>query len=99
MSAEQESQPASVGPTRVRRPRRSLFLKYFVTLLVAAVTPLTINAVSEAYFGYQDSRDQISELLEVESRGAANRIETFIDDIRDHLGWAVQLAWTEADEE
>ena len=84
---------------RANRPRRSLFLKYFVTLFVAAVMPLMLGAISEAWFGYQDRRLQIDELLDVEARSAANRIQTFIDEIRDQLGWAVQLAWTEADDE
>jgi adenylate cyclase len=84
---------------RANRPRRSLFLKYFLTLFVAAVMPLMLGAISEAGFGYQDRRLQIDELLDVESRSAANRIQTFIDGIRDQLGWAVQLAWTEADDE
>ena len=83
---------------RANRPRRSLFLKYFVTLFVAAVMPLMLGAISEAWFGYQDRRLQIDELLDVEARSAANRIQTFIDGIRDQLGWAVQLAWTEADD-
>lgn len=84
---------------RVNSPRRSLFVKYFVTLFIAAVMPLMLGAISEAGFGYQDRRLQIDEVLEVEARSAANRIQTFIDGIRDQLGWAVQLAWTEADDE
>ncbi len=84
---------------RANRPRRSLFLRYFVTLFFAAVMPLMLGAISEAGFGYQDRRLQIDELLDVEARSAANRIQTFIDGIRDQLGWAVQLAWTDADED
>jgi adenylate cyclase len=83
---------------RANRPRRSLFLKYFATLFVAAVVPLTLGAISEAGLGYQDRRLQIDEVLDVEARSAANRIQTFIDGIRDQLGWAVQLSWTEADD-
>ena len=79
-------------------PAPLLFVKYFVTLFVAAVMPLMLGAISEAWFGYQDRRLQIDELLDVEARSAANRIQTFIDGIRDQLGWAVQLAWTEADD-
>jgi len=73
------------------RPRRSLFLKYFVILLFAAVGPLSLGAVSEAWFSYKDRRIRVSELLNVESRAAANRIETIIDEIRDQLGWVVQF--------
>src|SRR6476469_2055634 len=79
------------------RPRRSLFLKYFVTLFVAAVVPLVLGAISEAWFGYRDQRLHLNEVLQVESRSAANRIETFLDGIRDQLGWAVQFPWTEGE--
>jgi adenylate cyclase len=81
----------------VTRPRRSLFLKYFVTLFVAAVVPLVLGAISEAWFGYRDQRLHLNEVLQVESRSAANRIETFLDGIRDQLGWAVQFPWTEGE--
>jgi class 3 adenylate cyclase len=83
----------------VARPRRSLFLKYFVTLFVAVVVPLIIGAVSETWFGYRDQRLQIDELLQVQARSAANRIQTFIDGIRDQIGWVVQFPWTTGDED
>ena len=81
------------------RPRRSLFFKYFITLFVAVVVPLALGAVSETWFGYRDQRRTLSELLQTESRSAAGRIQTFIEGIRDQLGWVVQLPWTEVDEE
>src|SRR5206468_7636174 len=87
------------GPILVRlpmtRPRRSLFFKYFVTLFVAVVVPLILGAISEAWFGYRDQRLHLNELLQAESRSAADRIQTFIDGIRDQLGWVVQFPWTE----
>jgi adenylate cyclase len=79
----------------VTRLRRSLFRKYFVTLFAAAVVPLILGTISEAWFGYRDQRLHISELLQVESRSAADRIQTFIDGIRDQIGWVVQFPWTE----
>ena len=81
----------------VTRPRRSLFLKYFAILFVAAVVPLILGAISEAWFGYRDQRLHLNEVLQVESRSAPDRIETFIDGIRDQLGWAVQFPWTEGE--
>jgi adenylate cyclase len=83
----------------VTRPRRSLFLKYFVTLFVAVVVPLILAAISEAWFGYRDQRLHLNEVLQVESRSAAERIETFIDGIRDQLGWVVQFPWTEGEDD
>ena len=81
------------------RPRRSLFVKYFVTLFVAVVVPLILAAMSEAWFGYRDQRLHLNELLQAEARSAADRIQTFIDGIRDQLGWVVQFPWTEGEDE
>ena len=80
------------------RPRRSLFFKYFVTLFVAVVVPLMLGAMSEAWFGYRDQRFHLNEVLQVESRSAADRIQTFIEGIRDQLGWVVQFPWTESED-
>ena len=75
-------------------PRRSLFCKYFATLFVAAVVPLVLGATVEGWFGYRDQRRHISEVLRVEARSAANRLEAFTEGIRDQLGWTVQFPWT-----
>jgi adenylate cyclase len=83
----------------VTRPRRPLFVKYFVTLFVAVVVPLMLGAVSDAWFDYRDQRLHLNEVLQVESRSAADRIETFIDGIRDQLGWVVQFPWTQGEED
>ncbi|MDB5581883.1 MAG: transcriptional regulator [Bradyrhizobium sp.] len=86
-------------PSNKRRLRSSLFGKYFVTLLIAVVTPLLLGAASEAWFGYRGQRAALNELLQVESRSATERIQTFLDGIRDQLGWVVQLPWTSGDDE
>jgi class 3 adenylate cyclase len=74
-------------------------VKYFVTLLIAVVVPLLLGAASEAWFGYRSQRAALDKLLQVESRSAADNIQSFINGIRDQLGWVVQLPWTDGDEE
>jgi adenylate cyclase len=81
------------------RPRRSLFLKYFVTLFVAVVVPLMLGAASEAWFGYRDQRVHLNEVLQVESRSAAERIQDYVDGIRDQLGLAVQFPWIQGQDD
>ncbi|WP_407521970.1 cache domain-containing protein [Methylobacterium oryzisoli] len=78
---------------------RSLFAKYLVALFTAVVVPLLANGATEAWFGYRDQRAQLDELLGVEARAASSRIQSFIDGIRDQLGWVVQLPWTPGAEE
>ena len=81
------------------RARRSLFLKYFSTLFIAVVVPLVLGAVSGAWFDYREQRVHLNELLQAEARSAADRIQTFIDGIRDQIGWVVQFPWTEDEDD
>jgi adenylate cyclase len=83
----------------VARPRRSLWSRYFVTLFVAVIVPLVLGAVSEAWFVYRDQRLHLNEVLQVEARSAADRIQTFLDGICDQLGWVVQFPWTHGDDD
>jgi class 3 adenylate cyclase len=83
----------------VTRPRRSLFFKYFVTLFVAVVVPLMLGSATEAWFSFRDHRRHLNELLQVEARSAADRIQTFTDGIRDQLGWVVQFPWTQGEDD
>jgi class 3 adenylate cyclase len=78
---------------------RGLFRKYFLVLFLAVVVPLAANGVSEAWFGYRDQRARLDELLGVEARSAALRIEGFLDGITSQLGWLVQLPWSEEPDE
>lgn len=81
------------------RPRRSLFVKYFVTLFVAVVVPLMLGSATEAWLAFRDNRLDLDEILQVEARSAADRIQAFTDGIRDQLGWVVQFPWTAGDDD
>lgn len=82
-----------------RRPRLSLFGKYFLALFAAVVVPLLFAGAGEALFGYRDQRASLNDLLDAEARAAAAKIQDFIEGIRDQLGWAVLLPWSgETDE-
>jgi class 3 adenylate cyclase len=78
---------------------RGLFRKYFLVLFLAVVVPLAANGVSEAWFGYRDQRARLDQLLGVEARSAAARIQGFLDGITGQLGWLVQLPWSEEPDE
>jgi adenylate cyclase len=78
---------------------RGLFRKYFLVLFLAVVIPLATNGISDAWFGYRDQRARLDQLLRVEARSAAARIQGFIDGITNQLGWLVQLPWTEEPDE
>ncbi|WP_426537858.1 adenylate/guanylate cyclase domain-containing protein [Bradyrhizobium sp. McL0615] len=74
-------------------------MKYFVTLFVAVVMPLMLGSATEAWFAFRDNRFDLNELLQVEARSAAARIQAFTDGIRDQLGWVVQFPWTQGEDD
>lgn len=78
---------------------RGLFRKYFLVLFLAVVVPLAANGVSEAWFGYRDQRARLDQLLGVEARSAAARIQGFLDGTTRELGWLVQFPWSEEPDE
>jgi adenylate cyclase len=78
---------------------RGLFLKYFLVLFLAVVVPLAANGISESWFGYGDQRAILDQLLGVEARSAAARIQSFLDGITNQLGWLVQFPWTDEPDE
>src|SRR6266436_9729701 len=81
------------------RPRRPLFQKYFAALFVAVVVPLLADGASEAWFGYRDQREMLSQRLDTEARSAAGKIAAFLDAITDQLQWTVQLPWRDGMDE
>lgn len=85
--------------TRHRLRLTGLFQKYFLVLFLAVVIPLATNGVSEAWFGYRDQRATLDQMLDVEARSAAAKIQGFLDGITNQLGWLVQLPWTDEPDE
>ena len=79
--------------------RGSLFRKYFLALFAAVVVPLLAAGASEAWFGYRDKRAHLNDLLGAEARLAASKIQNFMEDIREQLGWTVQLPWADGPDE
>jgi adenylate cyclase len=101
-SSSAKSQPApsnAAAPGAPARPRRPLFQKYFAVLFAAVVLPLLANGGSEAWFGYRDQTALLDQILAVEARSAADRIQGFLDSIKDQLGWTVQLPWADGADE
>ena len=79
---------------KVHSNRRSLFQKYFIVLFVVVVLPLLVNNLSEAWFAYRDQRTMLSNLLRVEAESAASKIASFLDEIKNQIGWTVQRPWS-----
>ena len=93
--------PISITKSARQRPRRrsSLFQKYFAALFAAVVLSLLANGASEAWFGYRDQAALLDRMLAIEARSAASRIQSFLDGIKDQLGWMVELPWEDDEDE
>ena len=79
--------------------RRSLFRKYFTVLFVAVVVPLLAASATDAWFGYRDQRAMLSALLRAETAAGADRIRSFVEGVRGHLGWTLQRPWAAGSDE
>ena len=79
--------------------RRSLFRKYFTVLFIAVVVPLLVTSITDAWFGYGDQRAMLNALLRAETASGASRIRSFMDGVRDHLGWTLQRPWAAGSDE
>ncbi len=86
------------GGAEKTAPRRSLFQKYFIAMFAAVVLPLLANGTGEAWLGYRDQRDLLDRLLRAEADNAAARIDSFLTNIKDQLGWTVHQGWTPGSE-
>jgi class 3 adenylate cyclase len=73
--------------------------KYFIAFFAAVALPLLVNASIDALLSYRTQRASLDALLRLEAQSAADRIQGFLDGIRDQLEWAVQFAWVEGDDE
>lgn len=80
-------------------PRRSLFRKYFIALLAAAVVPLAIGGGAEAWFGVADRKALLDERLKAEAGAAAERIDAVLSGIAEQLGWVTHVPWTASEAE
>ena len=79
----------------IRENFHGLFRKYFLVLFLAVVVPVTSSASIEAWFSYRDQRARVDQLLGVQAGSAAAEIHDFILGITSHLGWMVQMSWTD----
>jgi adenylate cyclase len=70
--------------------RRSLFRKYFLVLFTAVIFPMAAGGISDAWFSYRDQRTMLSALLRAETRSAADKIESFLDGIKDQLNSTIR---------
>jgi two-component system NtrC family sensor kinase len=73
--------------------KRGLFLKYVVLFVGLVTGVLVINATLDLYFVNQDNRRASIEVQKEKAKAAAQRIESFVRNIENEIGWVAQAQW------
>jgi signal transduction histidine kinase len=71
----------------MRLPRAGLFLKYFAFIGLLVSVGLVASGGIGLYFSYQESRSSLASLQREKALTTAVRIEQFLRDIENQLGW------------
>jgi signal transduction histidine kinase len=70
--------------------RGRLFRKYVVFFVLLVTGALLASGITEIYFSYQENKAALVTLQREKARGAAGKIEAFIDEIEHQMGWVTQ---------
>jgi signal transduction histidine kinase len=74
-----------------------LFRKYLLLILSLVMTVLLASGAISLYFSYQENKAALASLQQVKALGAASRIEQYIDQLAEQLGFASLPMFDEAD--
>ena len=80
------------GPSA--RIRGRLFRRYIALFVAVVCAALTVNALAEAWFLYQDRKQALVRIQHEQADAAAAKISQFISDIESHIGWTTQSSWS-----
>jgi len=73
---------------------RGRLLRKYVSLLVAVVlVGLLLNGILDIWFQYQSERAALVHVQREQAGAVAAKIEQFIKQIQDQIGWTTQLPW------
>jgi signal transduction histidine kinase len=87
-------QPDAIVGAEQGKIRGPLFRKY-VTLFVAVVcVALLANGLLEVWFSYQEHKASLVRIQREQAQAAAAKIEQFIKEIQNQIGWTTQLPWS-----
>jgi len=68
-------------------PRWRLFTKYLAFIVALVSIALLASSGTSVYFSYQETQEQLVALQQEKAQAAATRIEDYIRDIEQQLGW------------
>src|SRR5215203_2953555 len=75
--------------------RGKLFRKYVALFIAVVCTALTANGLSDIWFSFREQQALLVRIQREQAEAAATRIAQFVKEIESHLGWAIQLPYSE----
>src|SRR4051812_31883727 len=75
--------------------RGQLFRKYVALFVAVVCTALIGNGLSDIWFSFREQQALLGRIQREQAEAAATRIALFVEEIESHLGWAIQLPYSE----
>jgi signal transduction histidine kinase len=74
--------------------RGRLFRKYVALFVTVVCVALLANGLLEVWFSYQEHKASLVRIQREQAQAAAAKIEQFIKEIQNQIGWTTQLPWS-----
>src|SRR5262245_40759981 len=78
------------GAASPRGPRRRLFRKYVVFIVLLVSGALLASGVIEIYFSYVENKAALVDLQREKALGVATKIEQFVREVEHQLAWTTE---------
>ncbi len=86
--------PAAAVVPAAAPPRGRLFRKYVALFVAVVFVALLVNGLFEIWFSYQDHEASLVRIQREQATAAAAKIDQFVTEIQNQLGWTTQLPWS-----
>ncbi|HTP82416.1 MAG TPA: GAF domain-containing protein [Alphaproteobacteria bacterium] len=74
--------------------RGRLFRKYVALFVGVVAVALLANGLFEIWFSYQEHEDSLIRIQREQAQAAGAKIEQFVQEIQNQIGWTTQLPWS-----
>jgi signal transduction histidine kinase len=87
-------QPDAMVGAEQGKIRGRLFRKYVALFVAVVCVALLANGLLEVWFSYQEHKASLVRIQREQAQAAAAKIEQFIKEIQNQIGWTTQLPWS-----
>jgi signal transduction histidine kinase len=87
-------QPDAIVGAEQGKIRGRLFRKYVALFVTVVCVALLANGLLEVWFSYQEHKASLVRIQREQAQAAAAKIEQFIKEIQNQIGWTTQLPWS-----